>query len=613
MSKIESATALTALRDEINAKPSAPRTVVVATGTCGNARGASEVVEAVRQQIEEQGVADKVDIRVTGCQGFCQAEPVVMMLPERTFYSQVKARDAADIVSSASNGGAPVERILFKDGDESFVKEDDVPFFRNQNRLLMGQHVNLDPTSIDDYIAQGGYQAAATAITSMGQMDIINEVKEADLRGRGGGGFQAARKWESTYKATGSPKYVLCNADEGDPGAYMDRSLLEGNPHSVLEGMIIGAYAIGSTQGYIYARAEYPMAVDHMQQALDQAEEYGLLGDNLFGTDFCFRIKVVKGGGAFVCGESTALMASIEGRAGEPRAKYVHTSDYGLYDKPSNLNNVETWANVPLVINMGAEKYASIGAEGGRGTKIFSLVGKIKNTGLVEVELGATLRDIIYDIGGGILDDKEFKSVQTGGPSGGCLRAEHLDLGIDFDSLWDAGSMMGSGGMIVMDNSTCMVDLARYFIDFLMEESCGKCAPCREGLFHMSEILHRIVEGEGKEGDIELLEELSETVQVASLCGLGQSAPNPIVSTLRYFRDEYEQHIREKKCIAGACKALVEYSINENCTGCTACSRVCPVDAIEGEKKGMHTLDKEKCIKCGACDAACNFDAVVVQ
>jgi NADH:ubiquinone oxidoreductase subunit F (NADH-binding)/ferredoxin len=443
---------------------------------------------------------------------------------------------------------------------------------------------------------------------------IIEEIKASGLRGRGGGGFPTGRKWETCRKAHGDTRYVICNADEGDPGAYMDRSLLEGNPHRVLEGMIIGAYAIGAPEGYVYVRDEYPLAVEHINLAIKQARERGFLGKSILGSGFDFDVRVVRGGGAFVCGESTALMASLEGKAGEPRAKYIHTVESGLWEKPSNLNNVETWANVPLIIDKGAKWFASIGTEGSKGTKIFSLVGKIRNTGLVEVPMGITLRQIIFDIGGGIPGGKRFKAVQTGGPSGGCLPESLLDLPVDFDALAKVGSMMGSGGMIVMDEGSCMVDVARYFLHFLAEESCGKCVPCREGIYQMYRILDRITQGQGQPDDIELLEDISGGVIDGSLCALGGTAPNPVLSTLRYFRDEYEAHINENRCPAGVCKALVTYSIDaDKCTGCAACKKKCPVEAISGEIKKLHTIDQAKCVKCGACYEVCRFDAVSVK
>ena len=487
------------------------------------------------------------------------------------------------------------------------------PSTRTRSGLVFGSNSSIDPKSIDDYLAIGGYSALAKALFQMTAEQVLEEVKKSNLRGRGGGGFPAGRKWEGSRNAPEETKYVIVNADEGDPGAFMDRSLLEGNPHSILEGLIIGAYAIGAQEGYIYVRQEYPLAVENVNIAIKQAEEYGFLGKNILGSGFDFTVIVHRGAGAFVCGESTALMTALEGRVGEPRPKYIRSNIKGLWGKPSVLNNVETWANVPLIINKGADWFTQIGTEGSKGTKIFSLVGKITNTGLVEVPMGMTLRDIIYKIGGGIPGGKKFKAVQTGGPSGGCIPEELLDLEVGFDELTKAGSMMGSGGMIVMDEDTCMVDVARYFIDFLTDESCGKCVPCREGLRQMHKILTNITEGKGKEGDIELLEELSETAKEASLCALGKSAPNPFLSTVRYFRDEYEAHIKEKRCPALSCKELISFYIDpEKCQACMICKKKCPAEAIDGGKKKIHVIDQEKCTKCGTCFEVCpsRFSAV---
>jgi NADH:ubiquinone oxidoreductase subunit F (NADH-binding)/Pyruvate/2-oxoacid:ferredoxin oxidoreductase delta subunit len=473
---------------------------------------------------------------------------------------------------------------------------------------------NIDPNSLEDYLAIGGYSALIKVLNGMKPETIIEEIKTAGLRGRGGGGFSMGLKWEATRNAPGLPKYIICNADEGDPGAYMDRSLLEGNPYSILEGMLIGAYAIGSNTGYIYVRNEYPLAVKNITIAVEKARELGILGKDILGSGFDFDVLIVRGGGAFVCGEETALIASIEGRSGEPRAKYVFPSERGLYNKPTNINNVETWANVPLIINKGAEWYRSIGTENSKGTKIFALVGKINNTGLVEVPMGITLREIVYDIGGGIPKGRKFKAVQVGGPSGGCIPESHLDLQVDFDALSKVGSMMGSGGMIVMDDRTCMVDVALYFLKFLEEESCGKCTPCREGVHQMRLILERITEGNGKKEDLETIEWMGRAIIDGSLCALGGTAPNPVLTTLRYFRNEYEAHIKEKRCPAGVCKALITYTIDPDlCTGCMVCAKICPVEAATGEKKEVHTIDQYKCIKCGACFESCKFDAVKVS
>ena len=574
----------------------------------------------------------------TGCIGFCQKEPLVDILSpgrERIYYKEMTPEKAVQLLDEFMAAKAEDDWALFRiEGEENLIEDETIsyvesqssvrdsniplykefPFFVKQVKVALHNCGFIDSERIEEYIAKGGYCVLLKVLTEMKPEEVIEEVRRSGLRGRGGGGFPTGVKWASCRNATGKPKYIICNADEGDPGAYMDRSVLEGDPHSVIEGMIIGAYAIGAHDGFIYVRNEYPLAIQKLKVALIQAEEYGLLGEDILGTGFRFNIKINRGGGAFVCGESTALMASLEGRVGEPRAKYVHTVERGLWERPSNLNNVETWANVPAIMARGADWFSSIGTEKSKGTKVFSLVGNINNTGLVEIPMGVSLREIIYDIGGGIPGGKVFKAVQTGGPSGGCLPESMLDLPIDFDQLTEAGSMMGSGGMIVMDENTCMVDVAKYFVDFLQEESCGKCVPCREGIKRMHEILANLTTGKGKEGDIELLEEIGFILKEGALCALGSTAANPVLSTITYFRHEYDTHIRDKKCPAGVCSELITYSIDSGkCTGCGRCVNACPVETIVGEKKQPHSLDPEKCIKCGSCFEVCKFDAVIRQ
>jgi NADH:ubiquinone oxidoreductase subunit F (NADH-binding)/(2Fe-2S) ferredoxin/ferredoxin len=609
MPKLNSPAELEELRKGILSKraPDKP-CITICAGTGCLALGSDRVITAFEEEIEKQALKTKVDVRGTGCPGFCEKGPIVVIYPEEICYVGVTPEDAPEIVSQTVVGKKVIDRLLYTDPNtgEKAVHEYEIPFYKNQMRLLLGNNIKIDPKSIDDYLALGGYSALAKVLSQMTPEQVLEEVKKSNIRGRGGGGFPAGRKWEECRNAPDETKYVIVNADEGDPGAFMDRALLEGNPHSILEGLTIGAYAIGSHVGFIYVRQEYPLAVENVGIAIKQAEEHGLLGENILGSGFDFTIKVHQGAGAFVSGESSALMTAIEGKVGEPRPKYIHTAVKGIWDKPSCLNNVETWANVPLIINKGADWFAEIGTEGSKGTKIFSLVGKVNNTGLVEVPMGITLRDTIYKIGGGILGGKKFKAVQTGGPSGGCIPEQQLDMKVDFDELAKAGSMMGSGGMIVMDEDTCIVDVARYFLDFLADESCGKCVPCREGIRQMLKILTNITKGKGREGDIELLEEIAQVTKDASLCALGKSAPNPVLSTIRHFRDEYEAHIKEKRCPAYVCKTLISYYIDpEKCKACMICLRQCPAGAIIGGKNQIHVIDQEKCTKCGTCFEAC--------
>jgi NADH:ubiquinone oxidoreductase subunit F (NADH-binding)/(2Fe-2S) ferredoxin len=589
---------------------------MVCRSTGCDATNSLAVIEALREEIERRGLEDEIQVVQTGCRGFCAMGPVMDIYPGGIFYCKVQPADVPEIVEETLIKGRVVERLSYKDPvtGEAIPIYEDIPFYNKQVRHVLRNCGKIDPQKIGEYIALGGYSALGHALFGMTPEEIIEEVKASGLRGRGGGGFPTGRKWESARQAVGDVKYVVANGDEGDPGAFMDRSLMEADPHSVLEGMIIGAYAIGAHEGYIYVRDEYPLAVKNLRIAIEQAREYGLLGEDILGSGFDFDVKIVRGAGAFVCGESSALMQSLEGKVGEPRPKHFHATERGLWDRPTCLNNVKSWANIPLIINNGADWFTSIGTEGSKGTSTFCLVGKIQNPGLIEVPMGITLRDIVYDIGGGIPDGREFKAVQTGGPSGGCIPASLLNLPVDFDSLTEAGSMMGSGAMVIMDDRTCMVDVARYFLDFLKEESCGKCTPCREGIRRMLEILTRITEGQGEMADLETLETLAKTVQSASLCGLGKTAPNPVLSTLRYFHDEYVAHIVDHKCPAGVCKALIEYYIVEDlCTGCGLCRRKCPQEAISGEKKKPHVIDLALCIKCGICHDVCKFDAVGVR
>ena len=589
--------------------------VLCCGGTGCTSSGSAQIIERFEQKIKEAGLEKEVKVVRTGCFGLCEAGPVVIVYPEGTFYSRVKVEDVDEIVSEHLLKGRHVQHLVYTDHathEQNANKGlQDINFYKHQKRVALRNCGVIDPENIDEYLAFDGYKALEKALTSMTREQVIDEILKSGLRGRGGGGFPTGLKWKFTYSSQADQKYVACNADEGDPGAFMDRSVLEGDPHCVLEAMAIAGYAIGASEGYIYVRAEYPIAVKRLEIAIAQAHEYGLLGENIFGTGFNFDIKIRLGAGAFVCGEETALMRSIEGKRGEPTPRPPFPAVKGLFGKPTMLNNVETYANVAQIILKGADWFASMGTEKSKGTKVFALGGKINNTGLVEVPMGTPLRTIIYDIGGGIPNGKKFKAVQTGGPSGGCLPAELLDTPVDYDNLIAAGSMMGSGGMIVMDEDNCMVDIARFFLDFTVDESCGKCTPCRVGTRRMLEILERIVNGKGEEGDIERLEELANTIKSTALCGLGQTAPNPVLSTLKFFRSEYEAHIREKRCPAHHCRALLHYVINPDlCRGCTACTRVFPVEAISGELRKPHQIDTSKCLKCGACAEKCKFHAI---
>ena len=590
--------------------------ISVCAGSGCKASGADNVLAALHKELEKRGLQGSIDVKSTGCHGFCEKGPVMIIWPEKVFYNGVSQSDAKDIVNSVSNGHKPVEKLLYKDPNtgQRVLHEHDVPFYALQTRILFGNNGKIDPKDIRDYIKVGGYTALSRVLTGFTREQVVESVKKSGLRGRGGAGFPTGMKWEALRQNPVKPRYIVCNADEGDPGAFMDRSLLEGNPHSVIEGLIIGGFALEANEAYVYVRAEYPLAVEHLAVAIEQAEKTGLLGDNILGSGHDFRIHIVQGAGAFVCGEETALIASIEGKVGEPHPRPPYPVQRGLWGKPTVINNVKTWASVPVIINRGAEWYANIGTERSKGTMVFSLVGKINNTGLVEVPMGITLREMIYDIGGGIPKDKKLKAIQIGGPSGGCIPANMIDLPIDYEALTTAGSMMGSGGMVVMDEDTCMVDVARYFMEFLEEESCGKCFPCREGTQRLREILNRISQGKGTEEDLELLDDAGWMIKETSLCGLGQTAPNPVISTLRYFRDEYIAHIREKRCPAKVCKELIVYEIDPTiCDGCHACVRVCATESILGDKDHPHSIDSGKCIKCGACIEVCQPKAVLVH
>jgi NADH:ubiquinone oxidoreductase subunit F (NADH-binding)/(2Fe-2S) ferredoxin/NAD-dependent dihydropyrimidine dehydrogenase PreA subunit len=616
MSRLNSYRELEHLRERLREQRQNITTTVMACGGTGCQASRSRVViDAIKEELSRQKLEEKVRLCVTGCHGFCEQGPVVIIEPGNIFYCHVSPEDAFEIVYQTVMQGEVIERLLYEDAasGKRAKTEAEIPFYRAQDRQILSQNRLVDPCSIEDYIVSGGYSALPRVLNGMAPEEIIKEIKASGLRGRGGGGFPTGRKWSECWEAPGDEKYVICNADEGDPGAYMDRCVLEGNPHLVLEGMMIGARAVGARKGYIYVRNEYPLAVKHSRIAVEQARQLGLLGDNILGSSFSFDVDIARGGGAFVCGESTALMASVEGKVGEPRPKDVHTVVDGLYHKPTTLNNVETWANVPAIILNGSSWFASKGTRGSKGTKILALTGRIKNTGLVEVVMGMPIRTVVFDIGGGAVNGRPVKAVQIGGPSGGCLPVDKFDLPVDFDVLAEAGSMVGSGGMVVMDEGSCMVDVAKYFLTFLQDESCGKCVPCRLGIDRMLEIITGITEGRGKLEQLALLEELADTVSQTALCGLGKTAPNPVLTTLRYFRSEYETHINNKKCAAGVCKALITYSIDpEKCNGCGVCLHGCVYNAITGGKKQAHVINARLCQKCGICQSECKFDAIRV-
>lgn len=593
--------------------------ILVCCGTGCIANGGLEVLAALRSGLAHRNdmeVESSDSALVTGCHGLCAQGPFVRILPQDITYCRVQAKDVEEIIAKTLEGGTLIKRLLFRDSQrKEFIScRQDIDFYRHQHKIALRNVGEINPDSLDEYMERGGYQALRKALEDMSPDQVIAEVTRSGLRGRGGGGFPTGRKWLSCAATADSPRYIVCNGDEGDPGAFMDESMMEGDPHSILEGMIICAYAIGASQGFIYVRDEYENSVRRLEKAIKDARARGFLGTDILGRSLDFDIEIVRGGGAFVCGEETALLRSIEGEAGEPRDKYIFPSEKGLWGQPTVINNVETWVNIPVIIVHGADSFASVGTESSKGTKVFSVVGKVLHTGLVEVPMGTTLRRIIFDIGGGVPRRRKFKAVQTGGPSGGCIPESGLDMPVDFDSLRQAGSMMGSGGMIVMDDRTCMVEIARYYTNFLAGESCGKCTPCREGLRSLLEVLTRICHGQGNPGDLDRLEEIGETMRLASLCGLGRTAANPVLSTLRYFRDEYRAHISQKRCPAGVCPELTELYIDAVlCNGCTLCVKYCPTRAISGQVRQVHVIDREKCIRCGECVSRCNQDAVLVR
>ncbi|MBQ2741826.1 MAG: NADH-quinone oxidoreductase subunit NuoF [Oscillospiraceae bacterium] len=620
---LKSRSELSALREEYaKAYAAQSRRLIVCAGTGCVAGGSMKIYDRLKELLSERGLSvavdlevdphgDIIDLKKSGCHGYCEIGPLLRIDPEGWLYTKVQLSDCEEIVEKTIIGGEHIDRLACKCGCNTYKKNSDIPFYKNQTHIVLDQCGTINADSIREYIAVGGYSALEKALFEMSPEAITDEIKKSNLRGRGGGGFPAGRKWEQVRRQNTPQKYVVCNGDEGDPGAFMDGSIMGGDPHRMIEGMIIAGIATGASEGYIYVRAEYPLAVERLHTAIAQAEELGILGDNILGSEFSFKLHISRGAGAFVCGEGSALTASIEGKRGFPRVKPPRTTEHGLFDKPTVLNNVETFANVPLIILNGADWYLGIGTEKSPGTKAFALTGNIMNTGLIEVPMGTTLREIIFDIGGGMRDGAEFKAVQIGGPSGACLTREHLDLPLDFDTLKGVGAMIGSGGLVVMDDKTCMVEVARFFMNFTQNESCGKCVPCREGTKRMLEILERIVAGEGRDGDIELLEELADTIVNTALCGLGKSAPNPIISTIKNFREEYEAHIYEKRCPAGACQKLKKIYIDpELCKGCSKCARQCPVDAISGKIKEPFTIDLSKCIRCGSCLGACPFKAI---